>query len=160
MISFVLHVQCFIIDFFLVSLVLWPILKVMQKVFALLLVEFRKLGAAIVFANFSKIIIDTGKSDLYAAKAYCDSLLKTLQTRLVSNFRFLRVVIWSCFYYPFHCNPYSCCRDLFEWIELEPVQFWHSLLFMDQVSTLWVLLYVLVWFVCMFPLHSSYIPVT
>ncbi|KAE9461327.1 hypothetical protein C3L33_06754, partial [Rhododendron williamsianum] len=77
--------------------------KVMQKVFALLLAEFRKLGAAIVFANFSKVIIDTGKSDLYAAKAYCDSLLKTLQT-----------------------------RDLFEWIELEPVQFWHSLLFMDQ----------------------------
>lgn len=55
----------------------------MQKVFALLLAEFRKLGAAIVFANFSKVIIDTGKSDLSAAKAYCDSLLKTLQTRLV-----------------------------------------------------------------------------
>ncbi|XP_058215283.1 DNA polymerase epsilon catalytic subunit A-like isoform X2 [Rhododendron vialii] len=79
--------------------------KVMQKVFALLLAEFRKLGAAIVFANFSKVIIDTGKSDLYAAKAYCDNLLKTLQT-----------------------------RDLFEWIELEPVQFWHSLLFMDQFN--------------------------
>ncbi|KAF7120543.1 hypothetical protein RHSIM_Rhsim13G0107600 [Rhododendron simsii] len=79
--------------------------KVMQKVFALLLAEFRKLGATIVFANFSKVIIDTGKSDLYAAKAYCDNLLKTLQT-----------------------------RDLFEWIELEPVQFWHSLLFMDQFN--------------------------
>lgn len=24
-------------------------------------------------------------------------------------------------------------RDLFEWIEMEPVQFWHSLLYMDQV---------------------------
>ncbi|XP_028111136.1 DNA polymerase epsilon catalytic subunit A-like [Camellia sinensis] len=79
--------------------------KVMQKVFALLLAEFRKLGATIIFANFSKVIIDTGKSDLYAAKAYCDSLLKTLQT-----------------------------RDLLEWIELEQLQFWHSLLFMDQVG--------------------------
>ncbi|KAI7983738.1 DNA polymerase epsilon catalytic subunit A [Camellia lanceoleosa] len=79
--------------------------KVMQKVFALLLAEFRKLGATIIFANFSKVIIDTGKSDLYAAKAYCDSLLKTLQT-----------------------------RDLFEWIELEQLQFWHSLLFMDQYN--------------------------
>ncbi|XP_052190980.1 DNA polymerase epsilon catalytic subunit A-like isoform X2 [Diospyros lotus] len=79
--------------------------KVMQKVFALLLAEFRKLGATIIFANFSKIIIDTGKSDLFAAKAYCDSLLKTLQA-----------------------------RDLFEWIELEPLQFWHSLLFMDQYN--------------------------
>ncbi|KAK6936184.1 DNA polymerase epsilon, catalytic subunit A, C-terminal [Dillenia turbinata] len=79
--------------------------KVMQKVFALLLAEFRKLGAKIVFANFTKIIIDTGKLDIYAAKAYCDSILKTLQT-----------------------------RDLFEWIELEPVYFWHSLLFMDQYN--------------------------
>ncbi|KAL3518505.1 hypothetical protein ACH5RR_021094 [Cinchona calisaya] len=79
--------------------------KVMQKVFALLMAEFRKLGAAIVFASFSKVIIDTGKSDLLAAKAYCDSLLKTLQT-----------------------------RDLFEWIEFESMQFWHSFLFMDQYN--------------------------
>ncbi|CAH9070869.1 unnamed protein product [Cuscuta europaea] len=77
--------------------------KVMQKVFALLVAEIRKLGATVVFASFSKIIIDTGKSDLSAAKAYCDNVIKTLQT-----------------------------RDLFEWIELEPLQFWHSLLFMDQ----------------------------
>lgn len=77
--------------------------KVMQKVFALLLAELRKLGATIVFADFSKIIIDTGKYDLSSAQAYCDSLLKALQT-----------------------------RDLFEWIELEPLHFWHSLLFMDQ----------------------------
>ncbi|WCJ41776.1 DNA polymerase epsilon catalytic subunit A [Euphorbia peplus] len=79
--------------------------KVMQKVFALLLAEFRKLGSTIVFANFSKVIIDTGKFSLSTAKTYCDSLLKTLQT-----------------------------RELFEWIELEPVQFWHSLLFMDQYN--------------------------
>ena len=57
----------------------------MQKVFALLLAEFRKLGATIVFASFSRIIIDTEKSDLSAAKAYCDSVLKTLQTRFVST---------------------------------------------------------------------------
>ncbi|KAI3971229.1 hypothetical protein MKX01_021996 [Papaver californicum] len=79
--------------------------KVMEKVFALLLAEFRKLGAKIIFADFSKIIIDTGKSDLSAAQAYCDCLLKTLQT-----------------------------RDLFEWIELEPLHFFHSLLFMDQYN--------------------------
>lgn len=57
----------------------------MQKVFALLLAELRKLGASIVFANFSKIIVDTGKYDLSAAKAYCDSLLRTLQSRFVSS---------------------------------------------------------------------------
>lgn len=55
----------------------------MQKVFALLLSEFRKLGATIIFANFSKIIVDTGKYDLSAAKAYCDSLLRTIQSRFV-----------------------------------------------------------------------------
>ncbi|PIA58925.1 hypothetical protein AQUCO_00400052v1 [Aquilegia coerulea] len=79
--------------------------KVMQKVFAMLLAEIRRLGATVVFANFSKVIIDTGKADLSAAQAYCDCLLKTLQT-----------------------------RDLFEWIELEPQHFWHSLLFMDQYN--------------------------
>ncbi|KAK8513325.1 hypothetical protein V6N12_052522 [Hibiscus sabdariffa] len=79
--------------------------KVMQKVFALLLAEFRKLGATIIFADFSKVIIDTGKYDITAAKAYCNSLLKTLQD-----------------------------RELFEWIELEPTHFWHSLLFMDQYN--------------------------
>ncbi|XP_020701921.2 DNA polymerase epsilon catalytic subunit A isoform X1 [Dendrobium catenatum] len=77
--------------------------KIMKKVFALLLAEFQKLGATIIFADFSKIIIDTGKLDMLAASAYCDCLIKTLQT-----------------------------RDLFEWIELEPLHFWHSLLFMDQ----------------------------
>lgn len=79
--------------------------KVMKKVFSLLLLEMRKLGAIIIFASFSKIIIDTGKSDLASASVYCDSVLKTLQT-----------------------------RDLFEWIELEPLQYWHSLLFMDQYN--------------------------
>ncbi|KAL5211891.1 hypothetical protein ABZP36_022738 [Zizania latifolia] len=79
--------------------------NVMKKIFALLLAEFRKLGANVIFANFSKIIIDTGKVDLSSARAYCDSLLKTLQT-----------------------------RDLFEWVELEPLHYWHSLLFMDQYN--------------------------
>ncbi|XP_072950830.1 DNA polymerase epsilon catalytic subunit A-like [Typha angustifolia] len=79
--------------------------NVMRKVFALLLAEIRKLGATVIFASFSKIIIDTGKIDLLAAHAYCDCLLKTLQT-----------------------------RELFEWIELEPLHFWHSLLFMDQFN--------------------------
>ncbi|XP_015623163.1 DNA polymerase epsilon catalytic subunit A [Oryza sativa Japonica Group] len=79
--------------------------NVMKKVFALMLAEFRKLGANVIFANFSKIIIDTGKVDLLSARAYCDSLLKTLQT-----------------------------RDIFEWVELEPLHYWHSLLFMDQYN--------------------------
>lgn len=54
----------------------------MQKIFALLMAELRKLGATIVFASFTKVIVDTGKSEISAAKAYCESVLKTLQTRL------------------------------------------------------------------------------
>lgn len=57
----------------------------MEKMFALLLAEFRKLGATIIFADFSKIIIDTGKFDISAAKAYCESLLKALQSRFVTD---------------------------------------------------------------------------
>lgn len=131
--------------------------QVMQKVFALLLAEFRKLGATIVFASFSRIIIDTGKSDLSAAKAYCDSVLKTLQTRFVSTCILVTCYLyasmfvggkwlgWPVAYFdPLLCGLFSWVvhvisnflysRDLFEWIELEPFQFWHSLLFMDQVN--------------------------
>ncbi|KAG7653527.1 DNA polymerase epsilon catalytic subunit A C-terminal [Arabidopsis suecica] len=79
--------------------------KVMQKVFALLLTDLRRLGAIIIYADFSKVIIDTVKFDLSAAKAYCESLLST-----VGN------------------------SDIFEWILLEPVHYWHSLLFMDQYN--------------------------
>ncbi|MCO5564216.1 hypothetical protein L7F22_017874 [Adiantum nelumboides] len=79
--------------------------KVMQKLFALLLAELRKLGATIVFADFSRIIIATGKTNVQGAQGYCEYLVKTLQT-----------------------------RDLFEWIELDPQRYWHSLLFMDQYN--------------------------
>ncbi|CAL9234448.1 unnamed protein product [Arabidopsis halleri] len=77
--------------------------KVMQKVFALLLTDLRRLGAIIIYADFSKVVIDTGKFDLSAAKAYCESLLTVMGS-----------------------------RDIFELILLEPVNYWHSLLFMDQ----------------------------
>ncbi|KAM0031519.1 putative DNA-directed DNA polymerase [Helianthus debilis subsp. tardiflorus] len=79
--------------------------KAMNKVLALLLREFRNLGSTIIFANYSKVILDTGKADLNAAQTYCGSLLKILQE-----------------------------STLFKWIELEPTQFWHSLLFMDQYN--------------------------
>jgi hypothetical protein len=57
----------------------------MQKVFALLLTDLRRLGAIIIYADFSKVIIDTVKFDLSAAKAYCESLLSTVRNRLVSS---------------------------------------------------------------------------
>lgn len=102
----------------------------MQKVFALLLAELRKLGATIIFANFSKVIIDTGKFELSAAKAYCDSLLKTLQNRFVMSNDYKMYLSFSLLVILLSLLN---CRELFEWLELEPLQFWHSLLFMDQV---------------------------
>lgn len=62
----------------------------MQKVFALLLAELRKLRATIVFADFSRIIIATGKYNMAAAQGYCEYLLKTLKSR-----------------YIFHLNPFT-----------------------------------------------------
>lgn len=58
--------------------------QIMQKVFALLLSELRKLRASIVFADFSRIIIATGKYNMAAAQGYCEYLLKTLKSRYIS----------------------------------------------------------------------------
>ncbi|CAH8386637.1 unnamed protein product [Eruca vesicaria subsp. sativa] len=52
------------------------------QVFALLLTDLRRLGATIIFADFSKIVIDTGKFDPSAAKAYRDSLLTAVGNSL------------------------------------------------------------------------------
>lgn len=129
----------------------------MQKMFALLVAELRKLGAAIVFASFSKIIIDTGKSDVSAAKAYCDSVIKTVQNRSVY---LLNLKIFP----PTHLVTFGflplflcICRELFEWIELEPLQFWHSLVFMDQVSYCSLLFFflLLIFWLCYLFLHFS-----
>ncbi|GBG71097.1 hypothetical protein CBR_g8396 [Chara braunii] len=79
--------------------------KVMQKVFALLLGEIKKLGAMVVYADFSKIVICTGKRKMQAAEGYCVYLLETLRS-----------------------------RELFEWVELIPERYWHTLLFMDQFN--------------------------
>ncbi|KAH9660041.1 DNA polymerase epsilon catalytic subunit A [Citrus sinensis] len=78
---------------------------ILQHLYRWLCSPHSKLHDPVLHRILHKVIIDTGKFDLSAAKAYCDSLLKALQT-----------------------------RELFEWIELEPVHFWHSLLFMDQYN--------------------------
>eukprot|EP00898_Chlorokybus_atmophyticus_P000434 jgi/Chlat1/1391/Chrsp12S02054 len=77
--------------------------KAMQKMFAHLLAELRKLGAGIVFADFTRIIITTGKRTRAAAVEYVKSVQQALQS-----------------------------RELFEYIHLREERFWYSLLFMDQ----------------------------
>jgi hypothetical protein len=71
----------------------------MQKVYALLLAELRKLGATIVFADFSRIIIATGKFQVPAAQGYCEYLLKTIKTRYVTcGFISIlwQLLLWDC----------------------------------------------------------------
>eukprot|EP00899_Mesostigma_viride_P020528 jgi/Mesvir1/28477/Mv15897-RA.2 len=77
--------------------------KVMEKMLRFLLAEMRKLGATVVFADLSRIIIATGKRTYDQAKGYLDYLLATLKS-----------------------------RDMFELMDLEPSHYWHALLFMDQ----------------------------
>jgi DNA polymerase epsilon subunit 1 len=55
--------------------------QAMQKIFALLLAELKKLGANVVFADFSHNIVETGKHQLAAAQGYCDYLVKILKSR-------------------------------------------------------------------------------
>lgn len=63
----------------------------MQKVHVLLLMELRKLGATVVFSDFSRVVVNTGKHDLLSAQGYCKYLVKTLRSRYL-RFRFERLV--------------------------------------------------------------------
>ena len=53
----------------------------MEKMFNLLIGEFRRLGANIVYADFSKVIIATTKNDLKAAVEYSEFVLKTVKMK-------------------------------------------------------------------------------
>ena len=82
-----------------------PHCSLAPQVFRMLLGEMRKLGATIVFADFSRIIVCTGKHSLDSALGYVDSLAATVKA-----------------------------KDLFQWIDLTPARSWHSLLFMDEYN--------------------------
>lgn len=53
----------------------------MQKVLGRLLTELKKLGASIVFADFSRVILATGKRTPVAARDYCNFIVRTLKTK-------------------------------------------------------------------------------
>lgn len=74
----------------------------MQKTFMQLVHKFKKLGASIVFANFHKIIITTGRDTLESAHIYTDFIINTI-----------------------HEDP------LLVYIRLSPNTYWRSLLFKD-----------------------------
>ena len=79
--------------------------SMMTKVFMQLLAELRKFGATVVMADFSKVILATGKHDLESAEAYVAYIKEALQG-----------------------------HNLFKFIALETTQYWEALLFLDQAN--------------------------
>lgn len=55
----------------------------MKKVFIQLVAEFKRLGATIVFANFHKIVVSTGKETMDRAQLYFNYLHRSIQTKQV-----------------------------------------------------------------------------
>ncbi|GAX75625.1 hypothetical protein CEUSTIGMA_g3069.t1 [Chlamydomonas eustigma] len=77
----------------------------MAKLFAQLVAELRRLGATIVSANFNCIRLCTGKREVKDAVGYTKYLLEALKR-----------------------------RELFQWLDLTPVRWWHALLYRDQYN--------------------------
>ncbi len=78
--------------------------KLMKKMFMQLIGEFRRLGASIVYADFSKILICTKKRRMEDASAYIKFILGSIKS-----------------------------RELFHSLQMEPTMCWEYLLWMDQV---------------------------
>ncbi|CAI7838422.1 unnamed protein product, partial [Closterium sp. NIES-53] len=79
--------------------------KIMCKLFALLLAELRRLGATVIYADFSRVILATGRRSLPSAMAYVDYLVAAVNS-----------------------------RDAFELLHVEKQRVWHSLLFLDKFN--------------------------
>ena len=76
-----------------------------QKMFALLIAEMKHLGAEIVSADFGHITLCTGKRDAETAEAYVSYLVKTLKS-----------------------------RELFTWLNINTVRYWHTLVYLDPFN--------------------------
>jgi DNA polymerase epsilon subunit 1 len=77
----------------------------MRKLLLQLVAELRRLGATVVAADTSSIILATGKHGLASALGYVDYVLDTLRR-----------------------------RELFQWLALAPSRCWHTLLFADRYN--------------------------
>ncbi|GAB4815178.1 hypothetical protein N2152v2_002224 [Parachlorella kessleri] len=82
----------------------------MHKLMLQLITELRRLGAVVVYADHSSLILSTGKRNLTAAVGYIDYILETVAK-----------------------------RELFQWLSLTPIKFWHALLFRDRYNYLGLL---------------------
>jgi DNA polymerase epsilon subunit 1 len=77
--------------------------KLIKKVFLQLLAEMKRLGARLVYASFNKLIIATDKHRDKDAKEYFNFIKKTIIQK----------------------------RELFQYLHMEPVNYWEVLLFKD-----------------------------
>jgi len=77
----------------------------MKKVWMQLLAELRSLGATVVHASYTRLIIATEKTSLSDAHAYADFLLGSLSA-----------------------------KPIFSFLRLTPMRFWSSLLFLDALN--------------------------
>lgn len=79
--------------------------KLMTKVFRQLVQRFRKLGATVIYANFTKLTLGTGKPSVARAVAYSHYILETIKL-----------------------------RPLFQWLDVSPVYMWETLTFLDAAN--------------------------
>ena len=71
--------------------------KIMQKFLGYLVVKLRELGATIVYASYSKLILCTNKYQKHSAKNYTDFVLRTLVSYpLFASFFVHPVRYWRC----------------------------------------------------------------
>ncbi|EFC40096.1 predicted protein [Naegleria gruberi] len=79
------------------------IYRLQKKVFLQLCAHFKKCGCRIIYANFTKIIVDTGKNTTDEAKVYTDYLKSSIQQ-----------------------------QKLFTWVDIEVKNTWSNLLWFNQ----------------------------
>ncbi|GAA6063514.1 hypothetical protein JCM10212_004727 [Sporobolomyces blumeae] len=78
----------------------------MRKTFSQLLAEFRRLGSEIIHADFGKVFLLTSKPSSSSAYAYANYIVTSVTT-----------------------------RELFKYVEIDIVQFWDQLVWMDAANS-------------------------
>ena len=84
--------------------------SLMRKLLLQLVAELKRLGATVVYADTSSLIIATGRHSMAGALGYADYVLETVRK-----------------------------RELFQWLSLAPSRAWHTLLFADRYNYMGVL---------------------
>merc|ERR1712032_1549453 len=79
--------------------------RLMKKVFLQLIAQFKRFGAKIIYASFDKIILETKKNKIENVVAYIDSILGSIKK-----------------------------QNLFEWIILNPTNFWECIVWYDHAN--------------------------